>query len=346
MNLNSFLPLPFMIIAVTGLNAAGKDTIAGFLQEKGFIHYSLSDFIRDELKKRKLALTRDNLIKVGTELRSTFGNDVLALHALNSVKDGENYVLTSVRNVDEVKTIVKRKDALLIKVEAPIKERLRRLIARKRAGDPTTLEELKKKEKEEMSDNPSAQQMHKVLVMAKVTIDNSGTLDLLRTKIDRLVEDYLYKLVRQRPSWDEYFMNVAEIVKLRSTCLSASKGAVLVKDKRIISTGYNGSPRGIKHCNLGGCLRCTQRHLGKIKSGNYSEPCICCHSEENAIVQAAVHGISTNGSTMYTTFTPCVNCAKIIINAGILEVVAQIEYPDDVGLKLLKESGVTFRLFK
>ena len=335
-----------MIIAVTGLNAAGKDTIAHSLEEKGFIHFSLSDFIRDELKKKKLAVTRDNLIKAGTELRTTFGNDVLAKRAFQQVKDGENYVFTSIRNVDEVMTILKRSDAMLIKVEAPIKERLRRLIARKREGDPVTLEELKLKEKEEMSDNPSAQQMHKVLKMAKVTVDNSGTLDALGKKVDRLVEDYLYKLVRARPSWDEYFMQVAEIIKLRSTCLSASKGAVLVKDKRVISTGYNGSPRGIKHCNLGGCVRCTQRHLGKIKSGNYSEPCICCHSEENAIVQAAVHGISTNGATMYTTFTHCVNCAKMIINAGILEVVAQVEYPDDMGLKLLKESGVKFRLFK
>src|SRR3989344_5509641 len=244
-----------MIIAVTGLNAAGKDTIAEFLQEKNFTHFSLSDFIREELKRRKVALTRDNLFLVGTELRTTFGNDVLAKRALNSVKDGENYVITSVRNVDEVKTILQRSDALLIKVEAPIKERLRRLVARKREGDPITLEELKLKEKEEMSDNPSAQQMHKVLKMAKVTVDNSGTLDALGKKVDRLVEDYLYKLVRARPSWDEYFMQVAEIIKLRSTCLSASKGAVLVKDKRVISTGYNGSPRGIKHCNLGGCIR-------------------------------------------------------------------------------------------
>ncbi|HLC74330.1 MAG TPA: cytidine/deoxycytidylate deaminase family protein [Candidatus Nanoarchaeia archaeon] len=159
-----------------------------------------------------------------------------------------------------------------------------------------------------------------------------------------LVEDHLYELVRQRPSWDEYFMNIADVVKLRCTCLSASKGAVLVKDKRIISTGYNGSPRGIKHCNQGGCVRCTQRHLGKLKSGNYSEPCVCCHSEENAIVQAAVHGISTEGATLFTTFTPCVNCAKMIINAGIREVVAKIEYPDDVGIQLFKEAGVGFRL--
>ena len=197
-----------------------------------------------------------------------------------------------------------------------------------------------------MSEVANEQQLHKVAKLAKVTLRNDGSLDQLRAKTDRLVTDYLYKLQPSRPSWDEYFMQVAEIVKLRSTCMSPRKGAVLVKGNRIISTGYNGSPSGIKHCNAGGCKRCTDRHLGKIKSGRYSEPCVCCHSEENAIVQAAVHGISTGGCSIYTTFTPCVNCCKMIINAQIKEVVAQMMYPDDVGLKLLKEAKVKFRLFK
>ena len=335
-----------MIIGVTGLYGSGKDTVAELLKEKNFFHISLSDMLRDELKKRKMPITRENLITIGNELRRDFGSDVLAKKALAQLKDGENYVITSIRNVEEAKTITARSEALLIKVESSIQERLKRIVMRNREQDPKTLEELKAREKQEMSNDAAAQQLHKVMAMAKVTVRNNGTIDDLRVKTDKLVEDYLYKLQPSRPSWDEYFMNVAEMIKLRSTCMSARKGAVLVKDNRVVSTGYNGSPRGAKHCNQGGCVRCTQRHLGKIKSGVYSEPCICCHSEENAIVQAAVHGISTEGATMYTTFTPCVNCSKMIINAGIKEVVAKVEYPDDAGLQLLKEVGVVFRLFR
>jgi dCMP deaminase len=139
-------------------------------------------------------------------------------------------------------------------------------------------------------------------------------------------------------------MGIAQAVKLRSNCLSAKKGAILVKDKQIISTGYCGSPKKIAHCNEGRCERCHMRHLGKIPSGVYNVPCICAHAEENAIVQAAYNGISTCGTTMYTTFTPCNTCARMIINAGIVEVVALVQYPDDVGTQLLREAGVRMRV--
>ena len=335
-----------MILGVTGLHGSGKDTVAQLLIEKNFYHYSLSDFIREEAKKRKIPLTRDNLVALGNELRTKFGNKVLALRALEKVQDGENYVITSIRNVDEVHAVLSCEDAILINVVADRSMRLKRMVARNREEDPKTIQELKEKEENEMSDNPAAQQLHKVTKMANVTVANDGTLEHLRKKIDRLVENYLYKLQPSRPSWDEYFMQVAETIKQRSTCLSARKGAILVKDKRIISTGYNGSPKGVKHCNQGGCTRCTQRHLGKIKSGVYSEPCICCHAEENAVVQAAVHGISTEGAIIYTTFSPCVTCCKMIINAHIKEVIGKVQYPDDAGLKLLKQAGVKFGLLK
>ena len=335
-----------MIFGVTGLYGAGKDVVAQFLVEKNFYHFSLSDFIREEARKRKIPITRDSLIPLGNELRAKYGASVLAQRALAQLKDGENHVITSIRNSEEANLILESDEAILINVVAPDRERLRRLIARDRENDPKTLEDLRAKEKQESSDDPNAQQLHKVRKMATVTLRNDGTLEQLQEKVDKLVKDYLYKLQPSRPSWDAYFMNVAEIIRLRSTCLSAKKGTVLIKDKKIISTGYNGSPKGIKHCNVGGCERCTLRHLGKIKSGVYSAPCICSHSEENSIVQAAVHGISTKGSRMYTTFTPCVTCAKMIINAEIEEVVAQVSYPDDVSMKILKEAGVKLRIFK
>lgn len=143
-----------------------------------------------------------------------------------------------------------------------------------------------------------------------------------------------------RPSWDEYFMNIAHTVKQRATCLTRQVGAVLVKDKRITATGYNGTPMRTRNCNENGCERCNNRITGSIKSGQDLDKCSCCHAEENSIVQSALHGNSTKGSTLYTTFVPCTQCAKMIINAGIVKVVASENYADELGTKLLKEAGI------
>jgi dCMP deaminase len=148
-----------------------------------------------------------------------------------------------------------------------------------------------------------------------------------------------------RPSWDEYFMNIAQAVKTRSNCTSPGKGAILVQNKKIVSTGYNGTPRNVKNCNEGGCGRCKDVQDGIIKSGQDLNKCFCSHSEENAIVQAALHGINTNGSTMYTTFRPCLQCAKLIINAGIVKVIADEDYPHDETVSLLKEAGIKLEKF-
>ena len=144
----------------------------------------------------------------------------------------------------------------------------------------------------------------------------------------------------KRPGWDEYFMRIAEVVALRSNCSRRQVAAVIVKDHRIISTGYNGTPRGIKNCHEGGCPRCSS----DAPSGTALEECLCCHGEENAIVQAAYHGISVKDSTLYTTFSPCLLCAKMIINAGIREVVYGERYSiDDTSRRILSEAGVKLR---
>lgn len=144
----------------------------------------------------------------------------------------------------------------------------------------------------------------------------------------------------QRPSWDEYFMSIAQIVKTRSNCLRDQVGVVIVKDKRIIATGYNGTPVGILNCYEGGCERCDKREKNEIVAGEAKDKCLCIHAEQNAIVQSAYHGISTKGSTLYTTMSMCVGCAKLIINAGIVTVMSSKEYTDSDGLNLLKKAGV------
>ncbi len=148
-----------------------------------------------------------------------------------------------------------------------------------------------------------------------------------------------------RPTWDEYFMELAQVAKKRSTCLSPAKGAVLVRENRVIATGYNGTPSKTKHCTDGGCARCSARVKGEINSGEALDACACSHAEENAIVQAARHGINTNGAVLYTTYVPCTTCAKMIINAGISKVVAGEKYPDELGTNLMKEAGVELVLF-
>ncbi len=144
----------------------------------------------------------------------------------------------------------------------------------------------------------------------------------------------------KRPDWDEYFMEIAGIVASRSNCLRRHVAAVIVKDRRIISTGYNGTPRGIKNCDEGGCPRCAS----DTPSGHDLSECLCCHGEENAIVSAAYLGASVNGATLYTTFSPCLLCAKMIINAGIREVVYRERYSiDATSSKILREAGVKLR---
>jgi dCMP deaminase len=138
-----------------------------------------------------------------------------------------------------------------------------------------------------------------------------------------------------RPSWEDYFMQIADVVATRSTCLRRHVGAVLVKNKQILATGYNGVPRGIEHCDERGCLRDEL----DIPSGERQELCRGLHAEQNAIIQAAYHGVAVSGAEMFVTLQPCVTCAKTLINAGIVAVHFRGEYPDELSMQLFEEAG-------
>ncbi len=139
-----------------------------------------------------------------------------------------------------------------------------------------------------------------------------------------------------RPSWDEYFLSIAQLVSSRSTCLRRKVGAVIVKNQRILATGYNGAPAGLKHCAEVGCLR---DRLG-IQSGERQELCRGIHAEQNALVQAATSGVDIRGSTLYCTNQPCILCTKLLIGAGITRVVVAEGYPDNLARDLLEEAGI------
>ena len=140
-----------------------------------------------------------------------------------------------------------------------------------------------------------------------------------------------------RPSWDEYFLRITEEVSSRATCLRRHVGAILVRDKRILTTGYNGAPRGISHCADVGCLR----ELHDVPSGERHELCRGLHAEMNALLQAASHGVNIEGSVLYSTTHPCTLCVKMLVNCGICRIVSRDDYPDDLAKNLLAEANIT-----
>jgi len=142
--------------------------------------------------------------------------------------------------------------------------------------------------------------------------------------------------VRDRPPWDEYFLEMARVVARRSTCLRRQVGAILVREKRILASGYNGAPSGLPHCEDVGCRRA---QLG-IPSGERQELCRALHAEQNAIIQAALHGVNTRHSTLYCTNQPCAICAKMLINAGVVRVVYEGDYPDELALEMLGQAEI------
>lgn len=330
-----------MIIGLTGRNCAGKGVVMNFLSNIGFICYSLSDVIREELTNAGIEIRRDVLIEKGRELRSQFGPAILAERVAIKLDTEKNYAIDSIRHPAEVEVFRRRKDFVLMEIIASPENRFERIKKRGREHDPKTYQEfLKYEAEEEQNENYEGQQLLLCSKLADIKIENNSTIEELYQQLKPTIADLLRK--QPRPSWDEYFMMIAKVVALRSNCLKRKVAAIVVKDKRIISTGYNGTPRGTLNCNEGGCPRCN--HL--VESGSNLEQCLCSHAEENAITQAAYHGILLRDATLYTTYSPCLICSKMIINAGIKEVVYQASYPlSDVALSLMEEAGVNVRKF-
>ena len=145
-----------------------------------------------------------------------------------------------------------------------------------------------------------------------------------------------------RPNWDQYFMEMAELASKRSTCLRRKVGAVLVKDRRILTTGYNGAPKKLPHCEETGCLR----EQKNVPSGKRHEICRGIHAEQNLIAQSAVHGVKTEGATVYCTNQPCSICTKLLINAGIKKIYYKNPYNDEFTKKLLDQSEIEYKVIK
>jgi len=330
-----------VIIGITGMFCSGKDTVAEHLVSKGFKHISLSDFLREELGRRGVDVTRDNLIKVGNELRAEFGHGVLGERALNAMKEKEgDYVVTSIRHPAEAKALMQHGHFFLVEVRAPIKTRFQRIKKRNRENDPRTLKELKEKETFESAKEGPGQQLTNVRKMAGYVIKNDSTKAAQKKKLDRLLADLRKKAAKMstyvRPSWDEYFMGIVDATAKRATCDRGRTAVVIVKDKMILTTGYVGSPMGLPHCDDVGHLMKKVVH----EDGHESQHCMRTnHAEVNAIALAARKGIAVEGATLYCKMAPCHTCAKMVINAGIKRVVCQKRYHAD-SLDILREAGI------
>lgn len=328
-----------MILGVAGPNGAGKGVVVGYLRERSFYPLSLSDVIRHELMARGVAETRERMIEEGRALRAAGGPGALAERLVPGLLPDRNYVIDSIRHPAEVAVLRRASSGFrLLWIDAPLETRFHRLRARGRDGDPTTVQQLRELEARELgSADPAAQQLLAVRELADFPLANEGSLEALHESLQRVLARCLHF---ERPGWDEYFMSIARVVASRSNCVKRKVGAIIARDRRIVSTGYNGTPRGVRNCNEGGCPRCTSFASG----GTRLDECVCSHGEENALIQAAYHGVSVRGGTLYTTFCPCLQCTKMILNAGLDEVVYNAEYPlAETSLALLREAGVKVR---
>jgi dCMP deaminase len=328
-----------MRIGVAGLNGAGKTRVVEFFERRSFFRCSLSDVIREDLAGDGLEPTREHMIARGRELRARSGSGVLAQRLLPTLPADRHSVIDSIRHPAEVETFRAGDGFALLWIEAPPELRFERTVARARPGDAPSFERFRELEELELGgDDPTGQQLLAVRALADEVVPNQGDVDELEAELQRLLQRRLP--FRDRPSWDEYFMSIARVVASRSNCVKRMVGAVIVKDRRIISTGYNGTPRGTRNCNEGGCPRCARG----TEAGRALDECLCSHGEENAITQAAYHGVNVRDATVYTTLCPCLMCTKMIINAGIREVVYDQDFPlGEVSVALFREAGVKVR---
>jgi dCMP deaminase len=215
------------------------------LKARSFYAYSLSDVIREELSRRGLEPTRERMIEVGNEIRASEGLGGIADRLADSLVADRNYVIDSIRHPAEVDALRAATEHFrLLWIDADEKTRLQRIIARKRVGDPNSMGELRELEGRELgSENPAAQQLLAVRELADDRVENDGSLEELLQNVQSVLERSFFF---ERPDWDEYFMSIARVVASRSNCVKRKVAAVITLDKRIISTGYNGTPRGTR----------------------------------------------------------------------------------------------------
>jgi len=327
-----------MIIGVTGTNGSGKSTVVEILQSRGFHVLSLSDFLRDEAERRGLPpKDRTTLRQLGNELREEYGAGYLMEQALGSIRRPmDSYVIDSIRNPAEAEALMRSKhNTMFLGIDASPHIRYKRIVERAAATGRIeamkTYDEFLRDEEVENRADPNCQRLRATLDLAEIVFLNNGTEEELAAKVirhlNRMPDAYAAKL-----GWEEYFMTIAKDASRKSSCVKRHVGAIIVRDKKILATGYNGTPKGVQNCDQGGCERCND---DTIPSGERLEECICVHAEQNAIAQAALSGARVDNAEIYSTTLPCIGCAKLLINAGVTRIFYGEDYPNTKSKELL-----------
>ncbi len=339
-------------IGITGTLGAGKGTIVSYLlQQKGFAHYSVRAFLTQEIERRGMPVNRDSMTEVGNDLRAQHSPSYIVeqLYA-QAQQSGQNCIIESVRTPGEVAALRSKPHFYLFAVDADAKLRYERISLRGSATDHVSYETFLANEQREMdNDDPNKQNLRHCIESADYRFDNGGSIEQLQLQVEKVLGEIMQKEASiaaatetngyVRPSWDEYFMELARTAAKRATCDRGRSGCVIAKDRQLLVTGYVCSPSGLPHCDEGGHLmRQTIEDDGRI-----TNHCVrTVHAEQNAICQAARRGIALDGATLYCRMTPCRTCAMLIINCGITRVVCEFKYHSgSESEELFRQAGVT-----
>jgi len=338
-----------MIVGITGTLGAGKGTIVDYLMWRGFNHYSVRDFITEEVKRRGLEINRDNLVFVGNDLREKNGPGFIVEQLYNQAKkEGGNSVIESIRCPGEVEVLRGQSEFVLFAVDADIDKRYLRIVKRASATDYVSFEEfVLQEEREKFSKDANKQNLKMCIELADFSFNNDGTKEELYSHVEEALDKFERRVAMEepyiRPTWDEYFMEICKTVAKRATCNRGRSGCVIARDKQILVTGYVGSPKGLPHCDDVG------HQYQEVIHPDLTRRMHCVrtiHAEQNAICQAAKLGVSIDGATLYCKMTPCSVCAKMIINAGIKRVVCEKKYhAGSQSEKIFEQAGVKLDMF-
>ncbi|KAI9688834.1 MAG: Deoxycytidine monophosphate (dCMP) deaminase [Bathelium mastoideum] len=327
-----------MLIGLCGGICAGKHSVEDSLVEK-------HDFQRISLAR---AVSTPAVEKTASDVRLPQPSAANAAHTFKDVDEllefvtkrwQERWVTTDIWDETSLDSLLRRPFFLLVSVEAPVSVRWQRFRNKclELSLSPPTLEQFVLRNDEHLYDPITG--LAKLLGRAQVRLLNSSaSIEGLQGALETLD---LSDEKRLRPTWDQYFMQLASLAAQRSNCMKRRVGCVLVRERRVISTGYNGTPRGLRNCNEGGCPRCN----GGLSSGVALSTCLCIHAEENALLEAGRERIR-EGSTLYCDTCPCLTCSIKITQVGISEVVySQRYYMDTETAAVFREAGVRLRQF-
>ena len=329
-------------IGITGTLGAGKGTIVDYLiKNRGFVHYSVRSFITEEINRRGLPVNRDSMTMVGNDLRAQHSPSWIVEQLYEQAQaSGKNCVIESVRTAGEVEALRGKPNFYLFAVDADTKVRYERAVLRGSETDHVSFETFVSNEAREMDNNdPSKQNLRYCIQHADYCFQNDGTIEDLNKQVEKVLGEIMYR----RPTWDEYFMELANTASKRATCDRGRSGCVIVKDRQLLVTGYVGAPSGLPHCDeVGHLFRKTIEEDGRVTTH-----CVrTVHAEQNAICQAARRGIALDGATLYCRMTPCRTCAMLIINCGIKRVVCERKYhAGRESEELFAQAGVQIEFF-